>query len=176
MTRVRIGSRSITQAVTVVVMAEEKEISKPTPVGISFVQRNAAPYPWGATEREMIYAAGVPTVRVNVEDRVGTETTQVFAQSFDTSSNQTIQLPGLPPLTSSPDHGLAVKRVLYATGGSFAITNLIEQAESYLTHWSVAARSISIPIRISLHRSTALSLASFRDGRKYKPTANMSWI
>jgi alpha-glucosidase (family GH31 glycosyl hydrolase) len=137
-TRVRIASRSITQAVTVAVTAKNKDTLRPTPPGICFVQRNAAPYPWGEAERGLIYATGVPSVRVKVEDRAGTETRQVFAQDFDTGSGQAIQLPELPPLTKSPDRGLAVKRILYASGGSFAITNLLQQAESYLTHWSVA--------------------------------------
>ncbi len=134
--RVRIASRSITQAVTVAVTAQDT--SKWASPETGLFRKNEAPYLYGGAERGFIYFGGEQLARIRVVDCVGTNTTEVFAQDFQATSGQPIPVPELPRLEKTPDRGRAVKRVLYFEGRTASSTNVLEQVDYYLTHWSVA--------------------------------------
>ncbi len=136
LTRVRVASRPITEAVTVSVTT--RDASKSVTPLTGYFRKNEAPYLFGGTARGLIYFGDEHRARIRVEDSLGTDTTEVVAQNFESASGQPMPVPDLPGLTKAPDRGRAARRILYFEGRATLSTNVLEQLDYYLTHWSVA--------------------------------------
>ncbi len=133
---VHVASRPIAEAVTVTVTTTDA--TKPAKMETGFFRKNEAPYLFGGTARGLIYFGDERRARIRVEDSLGTNTTEVFAQDFEATSGQPMPVHDLPGLTKTPDRGRAAKRVLYFAGRTTLSTNVLAQLDYYLTHWSVA--------------------------------------